>query len=317
VSVAFQDYYEVLGVQRTASQDEIKKAYRKLARKFHPDVSKEADAEEKFKKINEAYEVLRDPVKRSKYDRLGKDWKHGEQFRPPPGWETAGTGQTGFDGAGDFSDFFQSIFGGGFGGFGRTGRTGGPAAGAWKRPGRDLEATIEIALEDALHGASKTIELEKRVPGAGGEDRIQRVTYQVRIPKGVREGTRIRLAGKGEPGAGGPDGDLYLRVRFKKHPRFRVTGHDLTTTVDLTPWEAALGTEFPLRTLEGRVKLHIPPGTPSGRVLRLRGKGLPRSSSERGNLLVKTRIVVPESLSSQERELFERLAKESSFKPRE
>ncbi len=325
--VKFQDYYETLGVARTASADEIKKAYRKLAQKFHPDVNKNPGAEERFKQINEAYEVLGDPDKRKKYDSLGSNWRAGQEFTPPPGWENVhfefrgapGAGQQfDFGDLGGFSDFFSQLFGGGFPG-GRPGRgRGGGRGDAWAAPGQDEEAGIEISLEDAYHGAKKSIRLETAAMDERGRVRPQTRTYDVRIPAGTTEGSRIRLAGQGGPGSGGgPSGDLYLNVHITPHPLCKVSGHDLEMDLPITPWEAALGSKVTVPTLSGTVAITIPPRTQSGQHLRLRGKGLPRGGSRGfGDLIAVARIVVPEKLTAKERELFEELARQSSFKPR-
>ena len=318
MGVKFQDYYETLGVSRTASDADIKKAYRKLAQKYHPDVSKERDAETRFKQINEAYEVLGDPEKRKRYDQLGRNWKAGQDFTPPPGWENVhfefhgspGAGQSfDFEDMGGFSDFFETLFGGHMGGAGRgSRRRGGAEAFYGSMPGQDQEAELTISLEDAYHGARKSIMLE-----AGG----QRKQYDVRIPPGTTSGSRIRLAGQGSPGRGGAaSGDLYLQVHIAPHPVYRVQGHDLEMDLSIAPWEAALGAKVKLSTLAGQVSINLPPRTQSGQHLRLRGKGLPRRQGEAGDLIVVTRIVVPEHLTARERELFEQLGRESSFKPR-
>jgi curved DNA-binding protein len=314
--VQFQDYYETLGIDRGASEEDIHRAYRKLARQYHPDISKTPDAEEKFKQATEAYEVLKDPEKRRRYDQLGRNWQAGQEFRPPPGFEEAEVRFGDAGDLGDFSDFFRTMFGdlGGFEtGFGRR-RPRGPTV---RRRGSDQEAEIEITLEEAAHGARKTIELERLAPRANGSVRPERLSYQVTVPPGVSEGSRIRLSGQGGQGSGGGEaGDLYLRIHLKPDPRFQVHGHDLQTTLDLSPWEAALGTQIEVPTLAGAARLTIPPGTQTGQTLRLRGKGLPRRRGGPGDLLVKVRIVVPKDLSPRERELFARLARESSFRPR-
>lgn len=314
MAVKFQDYYEVLGVNRSASQDDIQKAFRKLARKYHPDVNKSPEAEDKFKQLNEAYEVLKDPDKRKKYDQLGANWKAGQEFTPPPGWENVQFHFQGgdFGDAGGFSDFFRTFFGGagGFGGFGdgMRGAAGQRTAGGWARPGEDHEAEVEVSLEEAFHGGTKKIQLEE----AG-----QRRSYDVTIPKGVGEGSRIRLPGQGGRGIGGGSaGDLYLRVRLRPHPRFRVQGHDLTTTVTIAPWEAALGAEVNVPLIDGNVTMKIPPGTQGGQIMRLRGKGLPKRGGESGDVRVTVQIAVPKQLTERERELFDTLAKESQFRPR-
>lgn len=325
MAVEFRDYYEVLGVQRSSSQDEIRKAFRKLARKYHPDVAEDkASAEEKFKEINEAYEVLSDPDKRSKYDALGANWKHGAEFRPPPGGGFEGFpggfdfggGQGGayeyhFGGTG-FSDFFESLFGGrgraasaggGFGGFPGAAQARGP------RKGADVEADLLVTLEECMHGSERTLTLQ----GADGA----RKTARVKVPKGIREGQSIRCAGLGSPGAGGgAPGDLYLRVRLERHPEFRVSGSDLLHDLDLAPWEAVLGAEVKIKTLHGTAKLKIPPGTSGGTEFRLRGQGLPDGKGGFGNLFAVARIAVPESISDDERKHWEALAANSSFQAR-
>ena len=305
MSVTYKDYYAILGVPRTATEEEIRKAFRKKAREFHPDVNKSPGAEERYKELNEAYEVLKDPEKRKKYDTLGANWRQGEPFTPPPGWEVSGMpfgeGAGGFD----FSDFFRTIFGemGGFPeerSYRRTVRR--------PRKGEDQEAEIEVSLEEAARGTTRHISLE--TPSGRRE-------YDVIIPRGVSEGTRIRLAGQGSPGQnGGPAGDLYLKVRLKKDPRFTVDCHNLKTTLDLAPWEAALGCEVQVQTLDGTVTLRVPPGISSGQTLRLKDKGLPTRGGSVGDLLVTVRIVTPKNLTEKERELWKALAASSSFEPR-
>jgi curved DNA-binding protein len=338
MAVKFQDYYEILGVQRSASQEEIQAAYRKLARKYHPDINKRSDAEEKFKQIGEAYEVLRDPEKRRRYDTLGQNWRGGQDFTPPPGWEEffrgaagggAGAGRPGagqgfeffgdtdFEdspfGAGGFSDFFNMLFGQGRGGFGGAGRGGA----AWSRLGQDQEAEISISLEDAYRGGRKTISLESVEPDSGGQARRSTRTFEVNIPAGIGSGHRLRLAGQGSRGpGGGPAGDLYLRVRIAPHPVFRVKEADLETDVPVTPWEAALGATIEVPTVGGKAQVRLPAGIQSGQKIRLKGKGLARKGGQRGDLYAVIRIVVPKSLSARERELFEELGRQSSFQPR-
>ncbi len=320
MAVKFQDYYETLGVQRDATHDEIRAAFRKLARKHHPDVSKDkAGAEEKFKQINEAYEVLSNEEKRRKYDALGANWQGGQDFRPPPNWREASGGGGGFGGfqQGDvqfggtgFSDFFESFFGsrgGGMSGFtqARGGQTG------FSQRGRDVEADIMVTLEEALNGSRRTITLQ-RASGSGPTE-----SYEVKIPAGVREGQRIRLAGQGEGGsAGGSAGDLLLRVRLSRHPDFRVDGADLHNELLITPWEAVLGCQLQVPTLGGSVSLKIPPGTQSGRKMRLKGLGLPVKGGGRGHLIVEVLIHVPTLLSDREEELWRELKEVSSFHPR-
>ncbi|HBF35426.1 TPA: hypothetical protein DDW35_12765 [Candidatus Sumerlaeota bacterium] len=323
----YQDYYEVLGVERTATQEEIQKAFRKQARKWHPDVNKAPKAEEKFKQLNEAYEVLRDPDKRKRYDHLGKDWHSGQNFTPPPGFSgrrqtSAGGNPFGAGAAGgsaggsDFSDFFRSIFGDmNFGG--QTAGFGGEQPSDFGgAPTGDQHAELTISLEEAAHGASKKIELESLTRNArGGLSRSTR-SFDVKIPEGVTEGSKIRLAGQGEATVGGRSGDLYLKIHIGKHPRFELEGNDLKVTLDIAPWEAALGAEVSIATLAGQVRMRIPAGAQSGQSLRLRGKGMPRRKGPSGDLLVKLRIVVPKTLTATEKKLFEQLAHESVFQPR-
>lgn len=306
----YQDYYAILGVNKTATQEDIQRAYRKLARKYHPDINKESNAEEKFKQINEAYEVLGDPEKRARYDKLDSGWN--SQFTYPGAdnvqfhFSTTDPGQ--------YSEFFQDLFGGGWGLGEESHLRGG---GVRKRRGRDHEAAITITLADAYHGARKTIELEKvELDGTGKPTRTRR-SYEVTIPPGISDGSLIRLAGQGGSGVGGGEaGDLYLRVNILPDSRFTLNGHDLITTIDIAPWEAALGAKIEVPTVDGRIKLTIPAGTQSGQTLRVRGKGMPVASGRHGDLLVNVRIVVPARLSAEERHLFEELAKESSFNPR-
>lgn len=329
MSVKFKDYYEILGVPRTASTEDIKKAYRKLARKYHPDVNKTPGAEAKFKEIGEANEVLSDPAKRSRYDQLGPNWHAGQDFRPPPGYgnmhyEFRGGpgGARGFNpqDLGGFSDFFESLFGQQFAG----GRPGARSA-MWEQDeedmdigGNDQEVAITISLEEAYHGGTKSIRLQSTEPDAHGRMQSQTKTYQVKIPPGISEGSRIRLAGQGARSHGnGPAGDLYLKIEIAPHPVFRVDGHDLEIDLALAPWEAALGSKVNIPTLEGPASLTIAAGTESGQRLRLRGKGLKQGKGlEPGDLIVVVKIVVPKKLSLRERELFEELARTSSFKPR-
>jgi len=334
MAVKFQDYYEILGVPRTATQQEIHRAYRKLARQYHPDVNKRKGAEEKFKQIGEAYEVLRDPDKRKRYDTLGSNWRTGQDFTPPPGWENVhfefhpgAGGAQGFDlrdfgGAGGFSDFFKTLFGGGFGGAGFAGFPGGGAGspggrgGDWDMGGQDVEADLTVSLEDAYHGAKKSLSFQASEPDAQGRIRQTTKHYEVRIPAGTTDGRRIRLAGQGGKGPGGAVGDLYLRIRIAPHPVFRVREHDLEADVPVTPWEAALGAKIEVPTPDGAVTMTLPAGTQSGQRMRLRDKGLPKRGGARGDLYAIVQVAVPKHLSEKERELFEELAKVSSFNPR-
>lgn len=346
MAVQFRDYYDVLGVSKTASADDIKKAYRKQARQYHPDVNPgDKSAEEKFKELNEAYEVLSDPDKRKRYDALGPNWKAGEEFRPPPNWEGAGMGggvhgeygDVGdiFGGTGQgagFSDFFESLFGG------RRGGRGGVRAGAgFSMRGQDVEAEIPLTLEEAHRGGKRTINVQVTEPcpdcrGTGSKDSkspcptchgagaIRRPkSLEVTIPPGVREGSVIRLAGQGEPGSNGaPAGDLFLHVRAQPHRLFNVVGeNDVEMELPVAPWEAALGTSLAVPTLDGPVEMKIPPGAQGGQRLRLRGQGLNRRGGGRGDEYVRLKIVNPPQLGPRERKLYENLAAESRFNPRE
>ncbi|MDQ6654433.1 MAG: J domain-containing protein [Verrucomicrobiota bacterium] len=323
MAVQFRDYYETLGVSKTATDAEIKSAFRKLARKHHPDVAKDkASAEEKFKQINEAYEVLGDSEKRTKYDQLGADWNQpGGGFQPPPGWRPQQGGGGGhpfgpgggngggvefeFDGTG-FSDFFEAFFGGGrgrsaFGGGGTGGAGGFGGRTATAERGSDVEADIMVTLEEALHGSKRTVSLRR-----SSSSKVE--TYQVKIPRGVHEGQRIRLAGQGEAGArGGKSGDLFLRVRLSRHPDFSVEGSDLIYEVELAPWQAVLGAELQVPTLEGTARLKVPAGTSSAQRFRMRERGLPTVSG-RGDLYVVTAIKIPKKLTEKERELWQQFA---------
>jgi curved DNA-binding protein len=328
MAVKFQDYYEVLGVPRTASEEEITKAYRKLARKYHPDVNKEKGAEERFKQIAEAYAVLKDPEKRKKYDALGPNWRAGEDFTPPPGWQEfhfefpggAGRSRTrtrGFGAGGvgsGFSDFFDMLFGQGFGGFGPY--AAGPEPDSWATPSAQ-EADLTISLEEAYRGATKSLVLQTVEYGPDGGARPATQRYDVKIPAGVTEGSRIRLAGRGKNATGKPtQPDLILRVHLAPHPVFKVEGYDLHVTLPVTPWEAALGAKVDVPTLDGTVKMTLPAGTPGGKRFRLRGKGLRQTDRERGDLYATVQITVPHTLTSKERELFQELQRISSFNPR-
>jgi curved DNA-binding protein len=320
MAVAFRDYYEVLGVPRDASSEDIRRAYRKLAREYHPDVNKDPGAEDRFKEVSEAYEVLRDAEKREQYDRLGANWRAGQDVSGSPGFEGFRSGPGGFGGAGvggfggfgdsrvefgdtGFSDFFEGLFGNRTGTRTRAGAGGG--FDGFSMRGGDQEATLELSLEEAARGGRRRISL-----GAGRD-------YEVNIPAGVVDGQRIRLAGEGGRGSGGaPSGDLFLRVRLKPHPRFRVEGRDLYVDVRVAPWEAALGASVEVPMLTGSTQVKIPAGSSSGRKLRLKGKGLPSPRGKPGDLYAIVKIVVPKKLAQPERELFERLAKVSSFDPR-
>lgn len=323
MAVKFRDYYEVLGVSRNAGQEEIQRAYRKLARKYHPDVNKEPGAEEKFKEINEAYEVLKDPEKRAKYDQLGSHWRAGQDFRPPPGWDVhfdfgTGPGQQEFfwSGSGDFSDFFEMLFGGQ--GFRRAQAAGRSRPGAaWRQPGADRHATLRITLEDAFHGAAKTIALQGMTTAIDGTVRPEVKSFEVKIPKGILPGQKIRLSGQGYEGvSGGPPGDLYLEAEIEPHPVYRLEGRDLYMDLPVTPWEAALGAEVSVTTLGGTFSLKVPSGSQSGQKLRLRGKGMPNPKGTAGDLYAVLKIVVPKKLTRDEKTLFEKLRDVSTFNPR-
>ena len=311
----YKDYYGILGVARDATAEDIKKAFRKLARKYHPDVSREKDAEARMKEVNEAYAVLSDPEKRAAYDQLGSAYRPGQEFRPPPDWD-AGFEFSGHDfaphEAAEFSDFFEQLFGragmGGRGGFYRGGRSSAVHGG-------DHYAKVVLDLEDAFTGPVRQISL--RVPRLDDRGRLalETRTLNVKIPKGVREGQVIRLAGQGAPGvAGGAPGDLLLEVHFRPHPRFRVDGRDLHLTLPVAPWEVALGAVVPVELPDGTVKVRIPPGYRSGGQLRVRGRGIPGQPP--GDLLLDLEVVVPPANSPRARELYETMARELAFDPR-
>ena len=320
MSVAFKDYYEILGVPRNATAAEIKKAYRTLARKYHPDVAKDPKAAEaKIKELNEANEVLRDPETRRRYDELGEHWRDPErQAASQRGFRGDGEGASEFhfDGTG-FSDFFEQFFGSR--GHAATGR-GRPrwsdeGAEPFAQPGQDIEGDIMVTLDEALRGSKRTITLQRTDPGTG---RTSTQTLRVTIPVGVREGQLIRLAGIGQEGiGGGAPGHLYLRVRFATHPDFRVRGDDLYFDLELAPWEAVIGTTVRMPTLDGMVALKIPAGTAAGRHMRLRGKGLPRGDGTRGDLYAIVSIQVPDQVTPEEKALWEQLATKSTFNPRQ
>ena len=301
----YKDYYKILGVERNAGEDDIKKAYRKLARKYHPDVSKETNAKEKFQEVSEAYETLRDKEKRAAYDSLGSGFRQGQDFRPPPDWfDRFGAGPGEDLGGVDLSDLFESL--GAFGratgfGRGRSSRRGPNMA----FPGEDYEVPVRLTLEEALRGTERTVRLD-----GGG-------SFTARIPPGATDGQRLRLRGKGGPGAsGGPPGDLYLQIHLEPHPLFRVSGHDLDLEVPLAPWEAALGAQIEIPTMTGPVTMKVPAGSKAGQKLRLAGKGLPKPGGGAGDLYAVLSIEVPNPLTEPEKELFEALRRGSKFNPR-
>jgi len=321
----YKDYYQIMGVARYASQDEIKRAYRRLARKFHPDVSKEANAEDKFKEVQEAYEVLKDPQRRAAYDQLGSNWRAGQEFRPPPDWgrdfefstSSFGGGGQG-TGDADFSDFFASLFGqrSPFGQRGGFGQGGGRGRGGFAAAGEDHVAKIQIDLEDSFRGGAHTIELKTPQLGDDGHVTVQPRTLKVTIPAGVIEGQRIRLAGQGSPGVGGgPAGDLYLEIGFRPHRLFTLDGRDITLTLPIAPWEAALGATVQTPTLAGPVDLRIPPNARAGQKMRLKGRGLPGATV--GDQYVVLKIVQPPADTPRAKELYEQMQRDLPFNPRD
>lgn len=315
MAVAYQDYYQTLGVDRQATQDQIKQAYHDLAKKHHPDVSREPDAEAKFKQISEAYTVLSDPDKRKKFDTLGPNWKSGESFTPPPGFDgfrfqfsSDGDGL----GAGGFSDFFSSLFGGDLGDLGAS--FGRRRKKKLRRAGRDHEATLRIPFDLAVRGGTTSFALGS----SGADGSMTSRSYEVNIPQGTLDGQVIRLAGQGEAGLGGADaGNLLLKIQVEPHPRFRLNGRDVHVTVLVSPWEAALGGTIPVETLDGIVELTIPEGSQTGQKLRLKGRGVAKSGAGQGDMIVELAIAVPHHVSGEERELFQKLARVSSFDPRQ
>ena len=312
----FKDYYQTLGVPREATQEEIKKAFRKLARKFHPDVSKEINAEAHMKDVNEAYAVLSDLEKRAAYDQLGRGYQPGQEFRPPPDWdagfEFSGHGYSPHEAA-DFSDFFSELFGR----MGGAGRSGFHTQNAhFRTQGEDHHAKVLLDIDDAFNGATRQITL--RVPKTDAQGRVSLATriLNVRIPQGVHAGQVIRLAGQGAPGmGGGAAGDLLLEVQFKPHSRFHVEGRDLLLTLPVTPWEAALGAVVSVDLPAGQTRVRIPEGAQSGKQLRVRGKGIPGQPP--GDLLLEIQVALPPANTPQARQLYETMARELAFNPRE
>lgn len=321
MAVQYRDYYETLGVDKTASQDEIKKAFKKLARKYHPDVAKDLpDAEERFKAVNEAYEVLGDPEKRKKYDTLGANWQHGAEYPSGgsySGFPDGGEYEFNFGGSTGFSDFFESFFGGRAGGAGANpfGGYGAPRGHSTRpREGADIEADLLVRIEEIMHGSTREVRLAR--PSADGRPGKE-TTIRVKIPQGIGEGQKIRCAGLGYPGInGGPDGDLYMRVRLERHPLYRPDGRDLDSDLVLAPWEFVLGASATIPTPHGDVKMTVKPGSQPGGKLRLRGKGLPKGKGEFGDLYVTLAVEFPESVDGEEKELWQTLATKSTFHPR-
>ena len=303
----YVDYYKVLGVSRNATEDEIHKAFKNKARQYHPDLNKAPDAEDKFKQINEAHEVIGNPKNRKQYDRLGANWKHGARFEPPPGWSGNPFGGQGGHG---FSDFFESFFSGGRGGGGFSfedlfgGRTNRQPQ---MRKGRNVEGEISITLEEAVKGTTRAIQ----VNASEGVKKLD-----VKVPAGVKKGSKIRLAGQGGPGYnGGSPGDVILKIKLLDHPRFTLKGNDLHLIQPISPWDAALGSQLEVEMLAGSVSLKIPECTSSGQKLRLKGKGMPNQKGPDGDLYVETKIIMPQKLRKKERKLFEQLKDISKFKP--
>ncbi|MGZ8907718.1 MAG: DnaJ C-terminal domain-containing protein [Methylobacter sp.] len=309
----YKDYYKIMGLSRSATQDEVKRAYRKLARKYHPDVSKEKDAEAKFKELGEAYEVLQDPQKRAAYDRLGSNWKAGEDFKPPPNWdegfEFKGGGFTGGD-AGVFSDFFEQLFGRAGFGTANKGQRG------FDVRGQDSHAKIYIDLEDSIQGATRSISLSTPEMDAQGYVRVKHRSLNIKIPKGIKAGQHIRLAGQGDAGSsGGKAGDLLLEIAFNNHPLYRISETDIYLDLPVTPWEAALGAKIKVPTPDGNVDLKIPPNSRQGGKLRLKGRGLPAKTP--GDFFVVLQIALPPANTERAKALYQKMQQELDFNPRQ
>jgi curved DNA-binding protein len=307
----YKDYYKIMGLSREANQDEIKRAYRKLARKYHPDVSKEKDAEAKFKELGEAYEVLQDPQKRAAYDRLGTNWKAGEDFRPPPNWDEGFEFRGGFTGggAGVFSDFFEQLFG-------RAGfRPSGQEQRGFHMRGQDSHAKIYIDLEDSIRGATRNISLSTPQMDAQGYVQVKHRSLNIKIPKGIKPGQHIRLGSQGDPGSGGGKaGDLLLEIAFNNHPLYRVSETDIYLDLPVTPWEAAFGATLKVPTPDGSVDLKIPPNSRQGSKLRLKGRGLPAKTP--GDFFVVLQIALPPANTERAKAIYQKMQQELDFNPR-
>jgi curved DNA-binding protein len=307
----YKDYYKIMGLKRDASADDIKRAYRKLARKFHPDVSKEPKAEEHFKEVGEAYEVLKDPEKRTSYDQLGANWQQEQQFRGQQQGRPHSQAGDNMQG-GDFSDFFESLFGRSGGGGGRRQHR----QHAYSIPGEDYHGKFEVRLEDAFQGATREIQLPIAEIDEQGRQRVVNRTLKVKIPAGVKAGQQIRLSGQGAPGSGGgKTGDLYLEISLAPNELFDLMGNDIYLALPVTPWEAALGAKISVPTLAGKVELKIPPASQGGQKLRLKGRGMPGNPP--GDQYVILKIIIPHPTTEAAKELYEKMAHEMPFNPRE
>jgi curved DNA-binding protein len=306
----YKDYYKIMGLERTATADDIKRAYRKLARKYHPDVSKEKNAEERFKEVGEAYEVLKDAEKRTAYDELGANWQQGQDFRAPPGWQHAQPGAGKHDSNfGDSSDFFESLFG-------RMGGGRQHRQHAYSMPGQDYHGKLQVHLEDAFQGATREIQLPITEMDAEGRQRTTQRKLKVKIPAGVKSGQQIRLSGQGAQSPnGGKAGDLYLEVDIVKNNLFDLLGNDIYLTLPIAPWEAALGAKISVPTLAGKVELKIPPASQGGQKLRLKGRGMPASPP--GDQYIILKIIIPQPTTDAAKALYEKMATEMPFNPRD
>jgi curved DNA-binding protein len=316
--VEYKDYYQILGVKKNSTQDEIKRSYRKLARKYHPDLNSESNAEERFKEVGEAYEVLKDPEKRTAYDQLGANWKSNQGgFQPPPDWDAGFEFHDGgytTDKNSDFSDFFESLFGQ-QGSRGYAGSARAPRGSGFHAPGQDSFARVFIDLEDSYHGATRSLTLQTTELDSDGRPHVKPHTLNVKIPKGVKAGQNIRLQGQGSPGIEGKAGDLYLEIGFNPHSLYKVDGRDVFLELPITPWEAVLGDSIKVPTPAGTVDLKIPAGSSSGKRMRLKGRGIPGKTA--GDFYVTLEIIIPEKPSEKEKELYEALQKEAgNFNPR-